>query len=105
MEDLVTGQHKDLRSALLGTGEFRLAETHRQFQVTKTDWVSKTGAQRQKLYTKFRNFVPTDTRYVTSTDRQTEIIAPRTHSRKPGQTKRKVTERTRTNKRKKDSDK
>ena len=104
LEKLVNGQHSDLRGALVGTGEFRLAGTHRQFQSTKTDWVSKTNAQRQKLYRKFRKFVATDDGVLTSTDGQTEIIAPRTHGRKPGQRKRGINERTRTNKRKKDSD-
>ena len=96
LEDLVTGQHKELRSALIGTGEFRLAETHRQFQISKTEWVSKTDAQRKKLYGKFRHFVPMDSKYMTSSDGRTEIVAPRMKGRKPGQTKRKVNERTTT---------
>ena len=49
-EKLVSGQNSDIRGALLGTGEFRLADTHRQFQSTKTEWVSKTKAQRQRLF-------------------------------------------------------
>ena len=104
LEKRVSGQYSELRGALLGTGEFRLADTHQQFELTKTEWVSKTKAQRLRLYKRFRNFVPTDGRILTSTDGRTEIIAPRTLGRKPGQRKRGINERTRTNKRKKDSD-
>ena len=104
LEKLVSGQYKDLRGALLGTGEFRLADSHRQFQSSKTEWVSKTNAQRLKLFKKFRSFVPTDGRVLTSTDGKSEIIAPRTLGRKPGQRKRGVNERTRTNKRRKEGE-
>ena len=40
LQDLADGQFKDLRSAMAGTGEYRLAETHKQFQLSKTDWVN-----------------------------------------------------------------
>ena len=40
--------------------------------MTKMDWVAMTDAQQQKLNLKFRKFVPTDSRYVTSADGQTE---------------------------------
>ena len=42
LEKLVSGQYSDIRGALLGTGEFR------QFQSTKTEWVSKTNAKKTK---------------------------------------------------------
>lgn len=35
LQNLVKGQFQDLRSALIGPGEYRLAESHKQFQVTK----------------------------------------------------------------------
>ena len=98
LERLVNGQYSDMCGALIGTGEFRLAQTHRQFQMTKTEWVEKTKDQRQKIFKKFRNFIPTDEGILTSTDGQTDILAPRTHGRKPGQRKRGINERTKTNK-------
>ena len=41
LEDLVTGQHKELRSALLGSGEYRLADTHNSLRFRR-----RTGYQR-----------------------------------------------------------
>ena len=81
-QDLANGQYKDLRAALLGTVEFRLADGYRHFQITKTEWVSKTAEQKNKVYQKFRKYVPSDGKVVQSTDGSSEIVAPKTHEKK-----------------------
>ena len=96
LKDIVETQFKDVTRALVNMGQYRLADTHRQFQVSKTAWVSKTPEERQRLVKRFRNFVPKDNKTVTSTDGQTTVIPPRTHGKKIGQRKRKVNERTTT---------
>ena len=101
LQDLATGQFKDLRSAMLGTGEYRLAESHSQFRMTKTEWINKTDAQRNKAFKKFRTFVPFQRNIMTSTDGQSDIVAPRTLGKKLNQQKRKINARTRTNKKRK----
>ena len=101
LQDLADGQFKDLRSAMLGTGEYRLADSHSQFRMSKTEWINKTDAQRNKSYKKFRNFVPVPKNIMTSTDGQTDIVAPRTFGKKLNQQKRKINARTRTNKKRK----
>lgn len=93
---LVKGQFKDLRAALIGTGEYRLSDSHEKFRLTKTNWVSMTQEQRTRHYKKFRNYQFSDTGLMTSTDGQSTIVAPKTLGKKPGQRKRKVTERTTT---------
>ena len=98
IRDIIETQFKDLRRALVSTGEYRVADTHRQFLVTKTAWTTKTTEERQRLYRRFRNYVPPDKKTVTSTDGQTTVVKPRSLGKKIGQRKRKVNERTTTNK-------
>ena len=50
LNDLVDGQFKDLRSALIGTGEYRLADNYKQFQISKTNWVTHYPKKRQTLH-------------------------------------------------------
>ena len=53
VSDIVATQFKDLRRALVSRGQYRLADTHRQFGMTRTVWVSKTDSERQRLYRRF----------------------------------------------------
>jgi hypothetical protein len=53
ISDIVATQFKDLRRALVSRGQYRLADTHRQFGMTRTVWVSKTDSERQRLYRRF----------------------------------------------------
>ena len=85
IEDVVDGKLKELRAAMIGTGEFRLAETHRQFRLSKTKWVTKDTCQRNRAYSRFRNFVPKHKKLVTSTDGQCSVVGPRTLGKKPKQ--------------------
>lgn len=39
LHDLASGQFKELHSAMLGTGEYRLAESHSHFRISKTEWI------------------------------------------------------------------
>ena len=57
LHELVKGQFKQLRSALLQTGDYRLADTHRQFERTKTDWITMTENQRLNHFRRFRLYV------------------------------------------------
>ncbi|XP_060592163.1 uncharacterized protein LOC132746904 [Ruditapes philippinarum] len=94
LHSLVQGQFLDLRSAIIGAGEFRLAQTHSQFQLTKSVYVDMTDEQRRKHFVRFRRHPYQKPGYMTSTDGQSTIIAPRTHGKKPGQRKRKINTRT-----------
>lgn len=91
---LVDGQFKELRSALLGTGEFRLAPSHEHFLVSKLHWIAMTDQQRNQLYKKYRSFAIKVDRIVISSNGQSSVVAPRTDGKKPGQRKRKVNVRT-----------
>ncbi|MES9880449.1 MAG: hypothetical protein ABW185_06150 [Sedimenticola sp.] len=101
---IVVGQYKDLRASLFGTGEYRLADTHIQFKVSKTDWLQMTEQQRTKLFARFRQYIIKVPGFVTSTDGHSTVVAPKTHGRKPGQRKRKVNVRTTTAKKAKTDD-
>ena len=90
LQDLADGQFKELRSAMLGTGEYKLADSHKQFQMSKTDWVSKTTSQREKAFRRFRKYFVPPKNVMISTDGCSEIIAPRTHGKKLGEKKRKI---------------
>ena len=68
-----------------GTGDYRLAASHKQFWLSKTDSVNKTNSQRQKALKKFRNYNLTPKKVMISIDGQSEIIAPRTHDKKLNQ--------------------
>jgi len=92
--ELVTGQFRNLKNALVCTGEFRLADSHQQFQSKKSTWIKMTEQQRTNLYKRFRRHIDINTKYITSTDGQTTVVAPRTNGRKPGQRKRNINVRT-----------
>ena len=97
VEEIVVGQFKDLRGGLIGTGEFRLAESHKQFQTTKTDWITMTEQQKMNLFRRYRKFIAKDSDLVVSTDGQSTVVAPKTNGRKPGlQRNRKINIRTTT---------
>ena len=91
---LVDAQFKDLKRALVSTGQFRLADSHRQFAISKSVWANKTDDERNRLFRRFRAFEQKNARFVTSTDGQSEVVVPRTKGQKIGQRKRKRTERT-----------
>lgn len=95
--DLVIGQFKEVKRALLGIGEFRLAPTHGQFKVSKTEWLAMTVTQRSNLYKKFRSY-KTNKSLVNSTNGRCTVVEPRTNGKKPGTRKRKVNIKTRTSK-------
>lgn len=99
LRDLVNGQFRKLRGALLQSGDYRLSQTHKRFELTKTDWIKLTPDQKTNHFRRFRSFVPSDGKMVTSTDGKTTVLAPKTNGRKPGQVKRKPKTLTITNKR------
>ena len=68
---IIKTQFKDLKRALVNTGEYRLCDSHKQFSVTKTAWVSKTTEERRRLDRRFRLYITKDNDVVTSTDGQT----------------------------------
>ena len=64
-------------------GDFRLAETHKRFRVTKTEWVSKTKEQKARLYHRFRSAKIQDHKYVISkTNEAKSLLQKRTEKRK-----------------------
>ena len=85
LENDVVCQFKELRSALIGTGELRLAETHEQFRISKTELCKKNEKQRLRAYQRFRKYVHTEKKYVTSSDGRCVVVAPRTLGKKPMQ--------------------
>ena len=78
MQGLVDTQYKDLRRALFGAGQYRLADSHAQFQLTRTEWAAKTIVEHYKLFTRFRKYVEKDGRLVTASDGRTTVVGPRT---------------------------
>ena len=88
IQNVVEGHFKELRAALIGTGVLRLADTHKQFSMSKTEWVTKDARQRSRAYIRFRSYIPKHKKLVTSTDGQSPIVAPRTLGKKPHQTTR-----------------
>lgn len=94
LKEIIETQFKDQKRALVSIGEYRAAATHRQFVISKTLWATKTPDERERLWRRFRRFIPKDQKTITSTDAQMTVIKPRSHGRKLGQRKRKVNERT-----------
>ena len=87
--DLVNGQFKRIRSSIVRVGDYRLTDMYRQFERSKTDWISLTDKQKVNIYNRIRHHVPKEGTQVTLTDGKTTVLAPRTNGRKPGQRKRK----------------
>ena len=98
VQELVTVQFKDLKRSLVGAGQFKLADTHKQFAVSRTVWAKKTKDEQERHYKRFRAFIVKNPRNVISTDGESEVVVPRTKGKKNDQVKRKRTERTVTRK-------
>ena len=96
LHELVEGQVKNLKKALVDYGRFRLAASHKHFLVSKTVWANKTSDEKLRLFRRFRKHEVKNERLVKSTDGQSEVVAPRTKGQKIGQRKRPRTERTTT---------
>lgn len=94
IRELVDVQFKDLRRSLVGTGQFKLADTHKQFAVSRSVWAGKTQAEKDRHYNRFRTFAVKDSRTVTATDVESDVVAPKTKGKRINQGKRKRTERT-----------
>ena len=87
-EKLVKCQYQGLRSALVGTGEFRLTKSRVQFRTSKVQWMEMTAQRKDNLYRKFRSFVENSERVSKSSDGQSTVLKPRTNGKKIGQVKR-----------------
>lgn len=66
---LVVGAYRDLKRALVSTGEFRLAESHARFRISRTRRLelSESGTL-DAHYRRFRKYVEPNTRVSTSRD-------------------------------------
>lgn len=85
IQELVDIQFKDLRRSLVETGQFKLADTHKQFAVSRSVWAGKTQAEKDRHYNRFRTFAVKDSCIVTSTDGESDIVAPKTKGEKINQ--------------------
>ena len=94
VNELVDAQFKDLKRALVSTGQYRLAESHSQFVVSKMVWANKTDDEKNRCSVVLGAYELKNARRVTSTDGSSEVVAPRTKGQKIGQRKRKRTEQT-----------
>ena len=60
VKNLVDTQYNELLRSLVSMVQCRLPETHKQFRVSKSGWLSKTQEERQRLFKRLRRFVPKD---------------------------------------------
>jgi len=77
LNEIIDTQFKDLLRALVDRGQYRVADSHTQFRVSKTAWTNKTREERQRYFRRFRNVVPKDKLTATSTDGKMTVIKPR----------------------------
>jgi hypothetical protein len=66
------------------------------YEVTVTAWLNKTPQERERLFKRFKGYIPMDKRVISSTDGMMNVIKPRTSGKKIGQRKRKINEQTTT---------
>ena len=64
------------------------------FASKRSVWAGKTQAEKDRHYNRFRAFVVKDSRIVSSTNGESDVVAPKTKGKKINQGKRKRTERT-----------
>lgn len=55
VEHYINAHFKDLKRAIVGLGQYKLAKSH--LELLKSVWASKSENERQKIYLKFRNFI------------------------------------------------
>ena len=72
--DLGDAQFKDLRRALMGNGDFELAESHRKYGTSKSVWAAQTSKERNKLFNRFQTHEIKNERIVTTTDGQSDVV-------------------------------
>ncbi|CAG2257556.1 unnamed protein product [Mytilus edulis] len=90
IQEIVEAQFKDLQRALVSRGQYRVADSHKHFEITATSWVNKTVQERERLTKRFKSYIPPDKRIITSTDGRMNVIKPRALGKKIGQRKRKI---------------
>ena len=49
-------------------GQYRVAESHKQYEVTATAWLNKTPQERERRFKRFKGYIPMDKRVISSTD-------------------------------------
>ena len=103
MGDLIQEQYKELKRALLGRGEFMLHESYQKFYCDIAKWQNMTIQSRERHFNNFLNYKPSITgkNFITSTDGQCTVVQPKNGGKKPGQQKRKASDRTTSIKKKK----
>ena len=93
LKEIVDAQFKDLMRSLVSRGQYRVAESHKQYEVTATAWLNKTPQERERRFKRFKGYIPMDKRVISSTDGMMNVFKPRTSGKKIGQRKRKINER------------
>ena len=84
-------QYRNVRAALHGHGDYELAPRARKFVVPDMIWRTKSETEKQKQldkFLRFRPFVETNDRCITSTDGLLKVPKTPQVARKPGQKKR-----------------
>lgn len=93
---LVQAQYKDIERSLIGRGNYVLAKNYSHYYIKPELWCSKSKEERKKFFLNFlkdRKKKVTG-KYVKSTDGQLTVPTTSTGGKKPGQKKRKRSERT-----------
>ena len=78
VKECLESQCKELRRSIVGIGQLRLAESHKQFSVSRGVWAKQTLAEQDRHYKRFKDFVMKDKRIVKTMDGQSNVVAPRT---------------------------
>ena len=57
VKERVESQFKELCRSIVGISQLRLAESHKQFSVSRGVWAKKTLAEQDRHYKQFKDFV------------------------------------------------
>ncbi len=93
---LIQFQYKQLQRAILGEGEFMLHESYKKFYCPIEKWCKMTQESRERHFKNFLNFTPgiIGKNLITSRDGMCTVVQPKNGGKKPGQRKRKASDRT-----------
>lgn len=95
--DEVRSQFREVKLALIRTGNFEICDPFKHYQMSTEMWCQKSKEQRHRHYQRFMKEVkPRDPRLATSRDGKFTIMTSASKGKKPGQVKRKCNAKTTT---------
>ena len=95
LHGIVQSQYKEIKRSLIGLGDYVIDDQFKEFTKDSDTWLQYTTDQRNSHFARFQRKIKEINPKVTrTTDGTRTVLTPSHRGKKPGQRKRKISERT-----------